>query len=244
MKDRSTRLAKTMPAPTIGILAGMGPRSTGPFLDLVVTACQEMYGARHDIDFPKMLICSQPAPFYEDRPIDHAALEAATLDGLKHLESAGVDFLAIACNTVHIYYPRLAAAVSVPLLNIVELAVRAVPGSASGVALVAARPTSESGLFQEALRAAGHRVVELDWQSDVDGMLSAVRESTDPDVFRSLWAPIFEKARRAGVGAVLVACLDLSGVVRHADTDLTVVDAADCLARAVVRQWLSVVSSQ
>src|SRR5689334_8675314 len=112
-----------MPDPIIGILAGMGPRSTGPFLDLIVTACQEMYGARHDIDFPKMLICSQPAPFYEDRPIDHAALEAATLAGLKHLESAGVDFLAIACNTVHIYYPRLAAAVSVPLLNIVELAV-------------------------------------------------------------------------------------------------------------------------
>jgi aspartate/glutamate racemase len=36
-----------VPVPTIGILAGMGPRSTGPFLDLVVTACQKMYGARH-----------------------------------------------------------------------------------------------------------------------------------------------------------------------------------------------------
>jgi aspartate racemase len=47
-------------------------------------------------------------------------LEAATLDGLKHLESAGVDFLAIACNTVHMYYPRLAASVAVPLLNTVQ----------------------------------------------------------------------------------------------------------------------------
>jgi len=227
------------PKPTIGILAGMGPRSTGPFLDLVVTACQEMYGAWHDIDFPKMLICSQPAPFYEDRPIDHAALEAATLEGLKHLESAGVDFLAIACNTVHIYYPRLAAAVSVPLLNIVELAVDAVP-AAGTVALVAARPTAESGLFQDALHAAGHRVVDQDWQDQVDGLLSAVRESTDPEVFRRLWAPVLEKARAAEAGAVLVACLDLSGVVRFAETELPLVDAADCLARAIVQRWMGI----
>jgi aspartate racemase len=228
-----------MPAPTIGILAGMGPRSTGPFLDLIITACQQLYGAHHDIDFPKMLICSQPAPFYEDRPIDHAALEAATLEGLKQLESAGVDFLAMACNTVHIYYPRLAAAVSVPLLNIVELAVQAVPDSPGSVALVAARPTAEAGIFQTALQAAGYRVVELDWQDHIDRMLSEVRESTDPEVFRSLWAALFEKAQEADIGAVLVACLDLSGIVRFAKTELTLVDAADCLARAVVQHWLS-----
>lgn len=88
-----------MSGPTIGILAGMGPRSTGPFIDLVVTQCQEIYGARHDIDFPRMLICWQPAPFYEDRPTDHVALEAAIRDGLRYLESAGADFLAIACNS-------------------------------------------------------------------------------------------------------------------------------------------------
>ena len=228
-----------MPDPTIGILAGMGPRSTGPFLDLVVTACQEMYGARHDIDFPKMLICSQPAPFYEDRPIDHAALEAATLDGLKTLESAGVDFLAIACNTVHIYHPRLAASVSVPLLNIVELAVQAVPAGAGMIALIAARPTAESSLFQDALRAAGHRVIDPGWQSDIDAMLTAVRETTDPAIFRRLWASLLAKARAGGAGAVLVACLDLSGVMRFAETELPIVDAADCLARGIVQRWMS-----
>ena len=100
--------------PTIGILAGMGPRSTAPFIDLVVTECQNQYGARDDIDFPKMLICSQPAPFYEDRPVDHAALEAAILDGLHTLENAGASFLAMACNTE----------LSLPPQHIVELSNR------------------------------------------------------------------------------------------------------------------------
>lgn len=35
----------------------MGPRSTAPFIDLVITECQTQYGARDDIDFPRMMIC-------------------------------------------------------------------------------------------------------------------------------------------------------------------------------------------
>ncbi len=227
-----------MTAPTIGVLAGMGPRSTGPFLDLVVDACQEIYGARHDIDFPKMLICSQPAPFYEDRQVDHAALEAATLDGLRQLESAGVNFLAIACNTVHIYYPRLAAAVSVPLLNIVDLAVQAIPSSTKTVALVAARPTADSELFQRSLQGAGFNVATISWQSDVDEMLSELREAADPGVLRDSWTTLLGKVSACGADSVLLACLDLSGAVRFASHQVPIIDSARCLARQVVRHWL------
>ena len=53
----------------IGILAGMGPKSTGPFVDTVVAKCQTIYGAKHDIDFPHMMIYSCPTPFYMDHPI-------------------------------------------------------------------------------------------------------------------------------------------------------------------------------
>jgi len=37
---------------SIGILAGMGPRSTAPFLELVLDQCQIQYGAKYDIDYP------------------------------------------------------------------------------------------------------------------------------------------------------------------------------------------------
>jgi aspartate racemase len=78
-----------MEKPTIGVLAGMGPASTAPFLDLLLNECRRQYGAHHDIDYPKILICSQPAPFFHDRPNDHAAMVAATLSGLRDLEKGG-----------------------------------------------------------------------------------------------------------------------------------------------------------
>ena len=53
-----------MRQPAIGILAGMGPRSTAPFVDLVIPECQIQYGARDDIDFQKMMI-SSPSQGYD-----------------------------------------------------------------------------------------------------------------------------------------------------------------------------------
>lgn len=227
-----------MISPTIGILAGMGPRSTAPFIDMVVTQCQQLYGARDDIDFPRMLICSQPAPFYEDRPVDHNALQAAIREGLLFLQNAGAQFLAIACNTAHIYYPELLSAVDIPLLNMVELAVENLPPSCSKIALIAARPTVESGIYQKAIRQAGKVVLKTSWQDDVDALLAATRETTDPTVFKQHWSVLFQQAHELQVDAVLVACLDLSGILRFAETDLTVIDTAQSLASALVKRWL------
>lgn len=224
--------------PLIGILAGMGPRSTAPFIDLVVTECQQQYGARDDIDFPKMMICSQPAPFYEDRPIDHKALEAAIRQGLQHLERTGADFLAIACNTAHIYYHALAKSVTVPLLNIVDLAVAEMRPTARKVALVAARPTVESGIYQVALQERGLQVAEIDWQERIDHLLAATRTSTDSQLFAQLWGALIAQAEAAQVDTMLVACLDLSGIVRYASTTLKIQDASQSLARQIVREWL------
>jgi aspartate racemase len=227
-----------MTSPTVGILAGMGPFSTGPFVDMVAAECQRQYGARHDIDFPRLMICSQPAPFYEDRPVDHAALEEAIRDGLRRLEETGAAFLAIACNTAHIYYPALAAGVKVPLLDMVELAVAALPAEARRVAVVAARPTADAGIYQQRLAARGFAVVEGGWQDDVDKLLAATRTSREPVLFTTLWTAMLEKARVAGADTLLVACLDLSGVLKHAVTAVRVVDAAQALAEEIVAQWL------
>lgn len=227
-----------MRPPLIGILAGMGPRSTAPFLDLVITECQRQYGARDDIDFPKMMICSQPAPFYEDRPTDHAALEAAIREGLQDLERTGADFLAIACNTAHIYYPRLAASVSVPVLNMVDLTLAAVPETARKLALIAARPTVETGVYQEGELGRRFEWADPDWQADVDHLLGATRTSTDPALFANSWRGLMERARAAGADTAVVACLELSAILVHAPAGLEIVDASECLAREIVKQWL------
>jgi aspartate racemase len=235
----STQLPPTERLPVIGILAGMGPHSTAPFIELLVAECRRQYGARDDIDFPTIVICSQPTPFYEDRPTDHAAMEAAVRAGLQRLERSGADFLAIACNTAHIYYDALAASVTKPLLDMVGITIGQLPRGGGRVALVAARPTAESQIYQQRIRAHGAEVVEIDGQDDVDALLSATRSGGAPERFRAGWRALTAKAEAAGADSLVVACLDLSATLPFAETRLGLIDASQCLAREVIREWLA-----
>lgn len=228
-----------MPKPIIGILAGMGPASTGPFLDMVVSACRSQYGAHYDNDFPKMMICSQPAPFYHDRDMDHRAVEAATIEGLQDLERSGASFVAIACNSVHEYYPALSASIHIPLLNIVNIAFDALPTSVRSVAVAASRPLADSGLYQAAGRKRGLHVVEPDWQAEIDMLQDMVKRPIGEEAFKAQWRKLFAHIAPGTVDAVIIACLDLSGVVRFIEAGLPVVDAADALAGKAVAEWLA-----
>jgi len=225
----------------IGILAGMGPRSTAPFVDMIVDECQHQYGARYDIDFPPMLIYSLPTPFYVDRPIDHAALEAAIGAGLRKLEQSGAAFIAMPCNSAHIYFERLAAGMHVPLLNMVDVALGALPARSKTAALLATRPTVESRLYQDAIERAGSRVLAgEDWQARVDAIILAIKSSADRAAASALWRDLLADLESAGADTLLLACTDLNAVSATVETPLTLVDATRCLAEAVVEQWLRI----
>lgn len=224
-----------MTPPLIGILAGMGPRSTAPFVNLLVAECERQYGARDDNDFPPMMIYSLPTPFYPDRPLDHAAMEAALRAGLRQLEQAGADFMAIACNTAHVYYRQLAAA-AVPLLDMVALTVDALPASTRTAAIVAARPTTESAIYQNGIVGRGIACVDPGWQDSIDSLILALHGPLPPEVLQERWAGLAHAARNAGADTIVVACADLSAT--SAGLDGVVVDATACLARQVISEWL------
>jgi aspartate racemase len=222
----------------IGVLAGMGPRSTAPFVDMLLDECQRQYGAQYDIDFPPMMIYSLPTPFYIDRPVDHVALETAVAGGLRKLEHAGVAFVAMPCNSAHIYFGRLAAAIGVPLLNMVDEALRALPLTSKTIALLATRPTVESRLYQAAIERAGRVVIAGEaWQQRVDQLILAIKSSGDRVALDAQWRQLVADLASAGADTLLLACTDLNVVGTSANTRIALLDATQCLAQAAVRTW-------
>jgi len=222
----------------IGILAGMGPRSTAPFVDMVVDECQRQYGARYDIDFPPMLIYSLPTPFYVDRPIDHAALEAAIVAGLRKLEDAGVAFVAMPCNSAHIYFEQLASSIHVPLLNMLDVALGALPATSKTVALLATRPTVEARIYQDAIERAGQRLLVGEvWQARVDALILTIKSSSGRAAASGLWHDLVADVHAAGADTLLLACTDLNALSATVDTHMALVDATRCLAEATVKTW-------
>ncbi|NWK67628.1 amino acid racemase [Bacillus paramycoides] len=217
----------------IGILAGMGPKSTGPFVDTVVAQCQTIYGAKHDMDFPHMMIYSCPTPFYMDRPIDHAAMKKAIIEGAQKLESTGVDFIAMPCNTAHLYFKELQHSLSIPILNIVDETLQAIPDNTKRVALLATQATVQAGIYQDGITKRDIEYIHNEkWQEMINQIITCIK-CGEVEEARKLWSALVLHLKNE-VDTAIIACTDLN-VVANEDF----VDSSQCLANAVVRMYLS-----
>ncbi|EJQ98269.1 aspartate racemase [Bacillus cereus ISP3191] len=217
----------------IGILAGMGPKSTGPFVDTVVAECQTIYGAKHDMDFPHMMIYSCPTPFYMDRPIDHEAMKKAIIEGAQKLESTGASFIAMPCNTAHLYFDELQQSLSIPILNIVDETLKAIPKTAKRVALLATEATVQAGIYQDGIAKRNIEYIHYEqWQESINQIITYIK-SGEVEEARELWSALVLQLKDE-VDTAIIACTDLNVV---ASEDF--VDSAQCLAKAVVRMYLS-----
>ncbi len=217
----------------IGILAGMGPKSTGPFIDTVVAECQTIYGAKHDMDFPHMMIYSCPTPFYMDRPIDHEAMKKAIIEGAQKLESTGASFIAMPCNTAHLYFEELQDSLSIPILNIVDETLQAIPETAKRVALLATEATVQAGIYQDGIVKRNIEYIHHEkWQDMINQIITYIKSGKVEEA-RELWNALILQLREE-VDTAIIACTDLNVV---ASEDF--VDSSQCLAKAVVRMYLS-----
>ncbi len=220
----------------IGILAGMGPKSTAPFVDKVVQLCQRHYGAKYDIDFPPMMIYSCPTPFYIDRPLDHDAMEAAIVSGTRRLAATGVDFIAIPCNTAHSYFASIRQAVDVPVLNMIAETLKEIPAGGR-VALLATPSTIEAGVYQAGLAELGCEYVRRRaWQEQVNAVIAAIKSAGGLPAALSCWRSLLSELD-GQVDVLVLACTDLNAVADQYPAAVPIIDAGHCLARAAVDRY-------
>jgi len=223
----------------IGILAGMGPKSTGPFIDQVISQYQTITGAKDDIDFPPMMIYSLPTPFYLDRPIDHKLMEKTLAKGLQKLESCGVTFIAMPCSTAHLYFEALQACIHVPLLNMVDITLKAIPSSAKKIAILGTRPTFDSYIFQKGLRQRGLEwVAHTDWQKKIDEIILTIKGTDSLEPVLQLWQSLSAELLSEHIDTLLLACTDLNVIFKQKTTPFQIVDASLCLAEQVIKEYI------
>lgn len=227
-----------MPA-TIGILAGMGPRSSSPFLELVLDECQRQYGAKYDIDYPPILLYSLPTPFFLDRELDHDLMERTILEGAQRLEGAGATFLAIPCNTAHRYIETLQKELTIPVLNIIEVTTRAIPGDEL-TTILATQSTIDSSLYQQGLEKSEiPYILREEWQKEVQEIIRAVKMKEIVEA-NKCWRDLLNILKRDHVRNVVLGCTELS-LLPLEDKELLFIDSSAVLAREVVGRYCSVV---
>lgn len=225
----------------VGILGGMGPEAT----ILLQRKLIEAVPAQDDADHIPLIIDMNPqVPSRIARLIEGTGDDPApVLAAMAHrLETAGVEALAMPCNTAHHYADAIRDAVSIPFLNMVELsadlAARSV-AKGGRVGMLASPAVRLTALFDKALAARGLTAL---WPQDEDAMLGAIRaiKAKGPcDEARAALAGASAELAAAGATFQFIACTEFSLIADSAAPDAEAVDTLDVLVSAIKEFSLS-----
>ncbi|MGH6871391.1 MAG: aspartate/glutamate racemase family protein [Rhizomicrobium sp.] len=219
-----------------GIIGGMGPEATVEFLRRLIAATP----ARDDADHIRVLVDNNPkipsriAALIDGTGEDPLPVLIAMARGL---ERQGADFLAVPCNTAHFYLPKIAAAVSIPVLDMVGLAIAALPPACT-VGMLASPAVQKVGLYAARLKDAGHLALFPDAEGEARllEVIRAVKAGRVTARHRADYAAIARDLESQGAGALLIACTELSVIGAPDGIGLPVVDALDQLVRSTLAE--------
>lgn len=225
----------------VGIIGGMGPEAT---VDLMARLIR-LTPALDDADHVRCIVDNNPkVPSRIKALIEGGGASPVPelQDMARRLEAWGADFLAMPCNTAHYYFQDIQDAVSIPMLNLIEITVRTVLKHQPRIAAVGILGSTAmllTGLYQRAFATAGVTVVYPDTSCQARVMF-AIKDIKKGAVDQA--APAFETAvsnlETQGAQAVVVACTELSLLSPALPPTLPLpvpqYDAADILARAII----------
>ena len=223
----------------VGILGVMGPEATVDLMRRIIKNTP----AQDDRDHVRCIVDNNPQVPSRIKALVEGGGESPApviAEMARRLELWGADFLCIACNTAHAYYRDIQAAVRIPVLNMISLAVeRAVqeaPGSSVGI--LASPAVRSTRLYSDLLEARGVETVYPDpgAEAALFALIKEIKKGDTGRKSREALASVIRNLEDKKAGIAIGACTELGIVMEEEAYGIRVLDAADALAQAVVRE--------
>jgi len=226
---------------TVWIIGGLGPETTAEFYLELIFSCKK----KNDEKKPAIVISNVPLPYNieEDLILKNFWVERYLpflIKEAKRLEKAGVDFIVIPCNSVHIFIDEIRKSVSIPILSIVEETIRFFKEKQfQKVWLISTSSTLEHKVYDRLLEknnidfiAPNDFEQALIWKL-ILGLISWRQSNRD----RNELMKIISNFENKHVDCVALACTDLQLLIPSSDT-LEVFDTMKIFVDATVREML------
>ncbi len=222
----------------VGIIGGMGPDATVDLMRRVIAATP----ASDDGDHIRMLVDNNPKVPSRIRALIEGTGESPApcmIEMARGLQRQGADFLVIPCNTAHHYYPEVAAAVDIPVLNLIELTadhIKQAQPQLRKAGLLASSALQRIHLYEPWL--AKHDAEVLyppdEHQQAVMALIRAVKAGCHSAGQLADYNRAAEQLKASGAQCLILACTELSVIADQLQSDLPVYDAAELLAESIV----------
>ncbi|TEA79779.1 aspartate/glutamate racemase family protein [Allopusillimonas ginsengisoli] len=224
----------------LGVLGGMGPMAGASFMARLVALSNADCDQQH---LPAILWSDPRIP---GRSKGYAKLGPDPLPWMMHgvnrLVSMGAGAIAIPCNTAHLWYEQISAAVQVPVLHIVQAVIDDLrrQGIHQGcVGLMGTSATLRLGLYQRALEKNGYRWM-MPTETEIADYCSASITLVGANRIAEALKPAAECVsilKSRGADVVVLGCTELPLALPHPirpGLGIPIVDSIDALALAAM----------
>jgi len=232
----------TTPPRRVGILGGMGPQATVWLMSRIIAATSAHTAAQDDCDHVPLLVDNNTQVPSRIQALLHGAGAdpgPVLVDMARRLQAAGCQALAMPCNTAHHYAAQIQAAVTIPLLNMVTLAVDVaaqITHDANKIIGILASPAVQrTGLFDGASAARGLQTLYPDPPDALLGCIQHIKRHGTSNEARKVLKDCALALHAAGAEVILIACSELSIIHDAVPRQVKSIDTIDVLAEAVVR---------
>ncbi len=230
----------------LGIFGGMGPEATSDLFRNII----KLTPADKDQDhIPTLVYCLPQVP---DRMSsinnNDSSIIAYLIEGVTLLEQAGAVVISIPCNTVHYYYDIMSNSVDIPVINMIEEAVKELKQKypdIKEVGLLATTGTISTGLYEDELRKNGFEVIVPDDEIENDFVMKAVfgiKSGVDVKINEDLLAVAGDNLVDKGAELIILGCTEIPLAFNPDRSSVPVVNATEVLARKSIEKYRELTS--
>jgi len=223
---------------TIGLLGGMTWHSTIEYYRLINAGVQERLGGSHSA---QCVLYSVDFEQFERLQAegDWDALAGTMAEAASRAEQAGSDFLLICANTMHRAADAVEAAVSIPLLHIVDATAQEIRKlGLRTVGLLGTRFTMEQEFYRDRLKERHGLEVLVPGSEERkiihDIIYRELGHGIVSSASRDTYKSAIENLHARGAEGVILGCTEIPLLIRQEDCSLPVFDTTAIHAEAAV----------
>jgi aspartate racemase len=224
----------------VGILGGMGPEATILIMQKILAGVTAQDDSDH---IPLIVDQNTQIPSRIKHLLEGGTVDPgpALADMAQRLVAGGAELLAMPCNTAHHYAKHIRAAVSVPMLDMIELScAHAAILSDNGIVGILGSPALRKvGLFDAPLKRHG---LTAHYPEDEVQTLAAIRhlkaKGVGPEP-RAMLLAASEQLVNSGATVQLIACTEFSLIPEALSPQAIGFDTLDQLVKAILHHATS-----
>lgn len=213
----------------IGLIGGMSWESSVTYYQIINQVVKQHLGGLHSAECILYSVNFQEIEHYQSTNNWQKSAEVLAEAAL-NLQKVGADFIVICSNTMHKVVPYINSQITIPILHIAEMTVRALNKyNINKVALLGTKYTMEQEFYKDILIRNGFDIVipeEQDRQVINDVIFKELCLGKINPKSQNIYLDIISRMCQLGIQGVILGCTEIGLLIKQSDISIPLFDTS------------------